>query len=184
MMAVSLGSPRRIVALLVVGLMVVIPALWVVWSFGTASAVAESNRVQAEALETLKARLAALDAGSRNGEAGAASVFLAGETEALAGAALQRLAANTIETAGGRLEESEVSRPEGAEGEPGSVTLRVSFDADIVGLQRVIFELETGAPILFVQGLTVESKDVGAGGEGNENPLLSVVLVLRGYWEA
>ena len=183
-MAVSLGSPRRIVALLVVGLMVIVPGLWIVWSLGIASTVAESNRVQAEALDSLKVRLAALNTGTNNASAGAASVYLPGETQALAGAALQRLVANAVEGAGGRLEESEISRPEGPEEEAGAVHLRVSFNADIVGLQRVIFELETGAPILMLQALTIEAKEAAVAGEGNENPVLNVVLMVRGYWEA
>jgi len=183
-MAVSLGSPRRIAALLVVALIILVPLLWIFWSVGTASTVAESNRAQSDALEALKVRLAALNAGSGEARADAASVFLLGETEALAGAALQRLVATTVENAGGRLEESEISRPEGPEGEPGAVSLRVSFDADIVALQRILFELETGAPILILQALTIEAKEAATSGEGDESPTLSVVMLVRGYREA
>lgn len=183
-MAVSLGSPRRIAALLVVALMILAPLLWIFWSVGTASTVAESNRAQSEALEALKVRLAALNAGSSDGRADAASVFLSGETEALAGAALQRLVATTVEEAGGRLEESEISRPEGPEGEPGAVSLRVSFNADIAGLQRILFELETGAPILMLEALTIEAKEAATAEAEDEGPTLSVVMLVRGYREA
>jgi hypothetical protein len=171
-------------ALLIGALMVLVPALWIFWSVATASTVAESNQAQSEALEALKLRLAALNAGAGQSSPDLASVFLSGETDALAGAALQRLVATTVEEAGGRVEESEISRPEEPEGEPGAVRLRVTFDADIVGLQRIIFDLETGAPILTLEALTVEAKEAATAEEANENPTLSVVMLVRGYREA
>ena len=178
---------RRLVALLVVGLLVAVPALWIGWSLDAASETVEANRIQAETLDSLKVRLAALNSGSGAAEAKAASVFLPGETAAIAGAALQTLVSNTVEGAGGRVAETEIARPEGeAEGqeaEPGAVSLRVSFDTDIAGLQRIVFELETGAPILMVQAVTVEAKDAAASAP-TESPMLSVVLLVRGYREA
>jgi general secretion pathway protein M len=183
-MAVSLGSPRRIAALLVVALMILVPLLWVFWSVGTSSTVAQSNRAQTEALQALSVRLAALNAGSSEARADTANVFLPGETEALAGAALQRLVATTVENAGGHLEESEISRPEGPDEEPTAVSLRVSFDADIVGLQQIIFELETGAPILMLDTLTIEAKEAASAESGDESPTLSIVMLVRGYREA
>lgn len=186
MAVTSLGSTRRIGTLLVVALMVLIPALWIGWSFTAASALAEANRSQSETLESLKLRLAALSAGASGAEAQAASVFLPGETPAIAGAALQRLVSDTVEGAGGRLAESEISRTEGEvpgqEADPGAVSLRVSFETDIVGLQRIVFALETGAPILMVQTLTIEAKE--AASAEAESPMLSVVLLVRGYTEA
>jgi hypothetical protein len=180
-------SMHRLLALLVVGLMVGVPALWIGWSLNAASETAEANRIQSETLDSLKARLAALNAGSSGAEAKAASVYLPGETPAIAGAALQTLVSRTIEEAGGRIAESEIARQEAeAEGQaadPGAVGLRVSFDADIAGLQRIVFELETGAPLLMVQALTIEARDATATAP-TESPMLSVVLLVRGYREA
>jgi hypothetical protein len=185
----SLGSitMQRLLAILVVGLMVGVPALWIGWSLNAASETVEANRIQAETLDSLKARLAALNAGSGGAEAKAASVYLPGETPAIAGAALQTLVSRTIEAAGGRIAESEIARQEaeteGQEDESGAVSLRVTFDADIAGLQRIVFQLESGAPLLMVRALTVEAKDVTAIAP-TESPMLSVVLLVRGYREA
>ena len=184
----SLGAItiQRLVALVIVGLMVVVPALWVGWSLNAASETVEANRIQSETLDSLKVRLAALNAGA-GAEASAASVYLPGETPAIAGAALQRLVSNTVEGAGGRIAETEIARQEGEtegqEAEPGAVSLRVSFDTDIAGLQRIVFALETGAPILMVRAVTVEAKDATATAP-TESPMLSVVLLVRGYREA
>jgi hypothetical protein len=177
----------RLLALLVVGLMVGVPALWIGWSLNAASETAEANRIQSETLDALKTRLAALNSGSGGAEAKAASVFLPGETPAIAGAALQTLVSRTIEGAGGRIAESEIARQEadteGQGTEPGAVSLRVSFDTDIAGLQNIIFQLETGAPLLMVQSLSVEARDATATSE-TESPKLNVVLLVRGYREA
>ena len=177
---------QRLLALLVVGLMVGIPALWIGWSLNAASETVEANRIQSETLGSLRARLNALNSGSNSAEA-QASVYLPGETPAIAGAALQRLVSNTVEGAGGRIAETEIARSEseaeGQEAEPGAVSLRVSFETDIAGLQRIVFQLETGAPILMVRTLTVEAKDATATA-ATESPALNVVLLVRGYREA
>jgi len=180
----SMGNPQRVAAVLVVAAMILVPLLWMGWSLNASSVLAASNREQSETLAALRARLSALTLASNQAQAGAASVFLPGETPAIAGAVLQRLVVETVERAGGRLEESEISRSAGQEEEePGAVNLRVSFEADIVGLQRIIFELETGAPILMLQAITVDA-NAAAGSVESENPMLSVVLLVRGYWEA
>jgi hypothetical protein len=173
-------SPRRIAALLAVALMVVLPVFWVVWSLTAASAIAEENRDQAETLASLQTRLKALNASANADKAGTASVFLPGKSRAIAGAALQRIVANTVEGAGGRMVQSEIASSTTTEEEPGVVNLRAEFDTDIVGLQKIVHELETGAPILMVQDLTVETAKADA---ASENPGLSVVVQLRGHWE-
>jgi hypothetical protein len=179
----SLGSPRRIAALLAVGLMVLVPVLWIAWSLSAASVIAQSNRDQSEALASLRTRLAALSAGSSGAQANIASVYLPGKSPAIAGAALQRIVANTVEGAGGHMAQSEIARPETPEAAAGMVNLRAEFATDIVGLQRIIFELETGAPILMMQSITVDTPDAAAAGD-TTSPALNVILLVRGYWEA
>jgi Type II secretion system (T2SS), protein M subtype b len=177
-------SARRAVALIVVAGMVVIPAIWIAWSLYAASVVAETVRSQSAVLAGLNERLAGL----ADGPAGAgatgdgASVHLPGGTAAVAGAALQRLVADRIAAAGGRLVESEFAPVDAAEEDPGRVDLRVSFETDIVGLQRVLYELESGLPILLVRTLTVQSPgatEIAA----MANPPLRVDMLVGGFWE-
>ena len=181
MAAASLVSPRRIAALLAVALMIAVPALFVAWSLSAAQVTAQSNRDQVDTVASLQARLAALTASAKGAEANTASVYLPGQSPAIAGAALQRLVATTVEAAGGRMVQSEISRPDNPDQEQGTVSLRAEFDTDIVGLQRIVFDLETGAPLLMVQALTVETADREV---DNSNPGLSVILLVRAYWEA
>jgi hypothetical protein len=183
MAVASASSPRRIAALLVLALMILVPILWVMWSMSAASSLAQAIDEQSETLQSLQTRLSALEASSNAAEANTASVYLPGETAAIAGAVLQRIVANAVETAGGRLAESEIARPDAADAEPGVVNLRVSFDADIVGLQHVIHQLETGAPILMLEGISIDAANADAAMDGG-NPTLNVVLVVQGRWEA
>ena len=177
-------STRGAVALLVVACMVIIPAIWTAWSLYAASVVAETVRSQSAVLAGLNERLAALAGGSAGAAAPGegASVHLPGGTAAVAGAALQRLVADKIAAAGGRLVESEFAPVDAAEEDPGRVDLRVSFETDIVGLQRVLYELESGLPILLVRTLTVQSPgatEIAA----MANPPLRVDMLVGGFWE-
>jgi hypothetical protein len=176
---------RRIAALLAIALLVVAPATWVAWSLTSASVLAETVRSQSGLLEELRQRVARFGPRPGNVEiAGAESVYLPGETAAIAGAELQRTVVSAIESAGGRLVESEIARAETteAEAEPGRVDLRVSFDTEIVGLQSILFALETGAPILLVRSVTVQSGGAGEVAE-TESPPLRVVMTVGGYRE-
>lgn len=180
MAAISAGQGKRIAALLVVALVILAPTLWVAWSLYAASLVAESNRAQREMLNALQARLEGLTPRDNPDATDPQSVFLPGETPAIAGAALQRLVATTIEAAGGRVTESEIS-PAEAEEDPGQVELRASFDTEIIGLQKILFDLESGAPILLLRKLDVQSGDVAS---GEPSPVLRVVMEIAGRWEA
>ena len=178
-------STPRIVALLVVAGLVLIPAVWTAWSLHAASVMGQTVREQSAVLDGLKERLAGLAAGPGSAAApgGAESLFLPGGTAAVAGAALQRLVADRIGAAGGRLVESEFAAVDAAEEDPGRVDLRVSFEADIVGLQRVLYELESGIPILLVRSLTVQSPGA-SDPAAMVNPLLRVDMLVGGYWES
>ncbi len=184
--APAASSRRRIAALLAVAIMLVGPATWVAWSLHSASLLDAAVSSQSGLLRGLQDRLREFEPGS--GGAGAAadagSVFLPGETPAIGGAALQRIVADSVEAVEGRLVESEVVRVETAEAEaePGRIDLRVSFDAEIVSLQRLLFELETGVPILLVRSLTVQSGGAGEVVE-TESPPLRVVMLVGGYRE-
>lgn len=175
---------RRIAALLAVALILVAPATWVAWSLHSASLLEESVRTQSVLLRSLQDRLSEFEPEPGAGDAAAdtESAFLPGETPAIAGAALQRIVADAVENVGGRVVESEVVRGETAEAEPGRIDLRVSFDAEIVSLQRLLFEIETGVPILIVRSLTVQSGGPGEVAE-TESPPLRVVMLVGGYQE-
>jgi hypothetical protein len=173
----------RIVALLVVALLILVPAVWIGWSLHAAALAAETKESQSVLLAGLRQRLAGLGQGPEGTTpVDAGSIYLPGETPALAGAALQRLIADTVEAAGGRVTESEFASAEPSEEDPGRVDLRVSFETEIESLQRILFELETGVPILLLQGLDIRA--IGATEvAATESPTLRVVMLVGAYWE-
>lgn len=178
-------GPKRLAALTVGVLIVAAPLLWLWWSLAASADAEEAIRVQSATLAALNKRLAALSGSSS--EAGAIadakSLYLPGGTDALAGAALQRIVADRIGEAGGRLAESEIAdAAAAASDEPGRVSLRVSFDADIVALQKVVFDLETGVPFLVVKSLEVQAGDA-LGTPDTESPKLRVVMQVEGHRE-
>ena len=177
-------SQRRLAAILVALLLIVAPILWLGWGWHAAAVVEASNAALSAQLLALRQRLLLLRTGpeSTGALSDAAAVYLPGETAAITGAALQRLVVDTIEAAGGRLTESEVSPPSAAEEEPGRIDLRVSFDTEIVGLQRILHALESRLPILFVRALNVRSAETGEVGP-EVSPPLRVVLSVGGYRE-
>lgn len=58
--------------------------------------------------------------------------------------------------------------------------LRATFDMRLAALQRVLHELETGAPYVFVDALSIAP--LRGSGRGAEEPILRVTLDLRALW--
>lgn len=175
---------RRILALSVVAALVVVPLLWIAWSVNERRLTEEANQTQEITLVALRERLAALaadppDAGDGPVEA---DVYIAGETPAIAGAVLQQVVVNAIEKSQGTLLESEILPAELAADDPGRVDLRVAFETEIMGLQNILYDLESGAPILMLRGLSVRSAGTPAEADDITAPL-RVDMRIAGYQE-
>jgi hypothetical protein len=180
-MAVPASEDLRRVGILSGGaLILAIPMLWIGWSLAAASEAAEAVRIRSDTLASLRDRLTALEPDSLDPITGAAGLYLPGATAAIAGAALQRVITASVEEAGGRVAETEVAPAEASEDASGGVDLRVSLDTDIVGLQRILFKLETGLPILILDDLSIQAPET-MGEAGSPNPVLHVVMRVRGY---
>jgi hypothetical protein len=184
-----LGRPapgrNRIAALALVALMIIGPIVWAVWSLSTASAVAATTESQKVLLAGIRQRLERQqrDPQTTGSAPDPASIHLPGDTPAIAGATLQTLVADAVANAGGRVVETEFARVEPTEEEPGRVDLRVAFDAEIVTLQKILFQLESGMPVLLVRSLSIQSPGAAAEG-GDASPPLRVNLLVSGYLQA
>lgn len=177
------NSRGRIVALVAIALIFIAPVAWILWSLHAEALASESAKSQQEVLAGLQQRVAELAPadGGAVPAVDATSIYLPGGTPALAGAALQTLIGNIVTSTGGRVTESEVVEPDEAE-DQSQISLRISFETDIRNLQRVLFALETGVPILLVKGLDVRS--IGAAEvPATESPPLRVVMVVGAYLE-
>jgi general secretion pathway protein M len=127
----------------------------------------------------LRARLADLEQ-----ESAKVGGYLKGSSDALAAAELQDHARAVIESAGGDLRSTQIL-PAGATDSKVPVrraTLRIQLAIDIKGLQKVLYQLETGQPYLFVDELTVRQQRIRRRSkEPEQEPVLDVSFEVFGY---
>ncbi|MBK8208939.1 MAG: type II secretion system protein M [Rhodospirillales bacterium] len=107
----------------------------------------------ADSREQLRQRLQTL----RDNPAAQAG-FLTGESETLVAAELQNLVRSIVERGGGRLESTQIMPPI-TDGVFRRVTLRVRMSADVDGLFRILYDLESMLPYLFLEGLDIVSRE-------------------------
>ncbi|HMN72270.1 MAG TPA: type II secretion system protein GspM [Rhodoblastus sp.] len=145
-------------------------ALWQSWSNYSSAA---------ENLEQLRARKGL--AGLRfTTQPPAGSAYIEGQTATVAGAALQQRIGAVLSEAGGSVLSSELDLHEaGAEG--GRVALVVACDIDQPGLQRALYEIEAGMPVLMVDRLTAQT---AGGDEKSAAPRLRAQIAVSGQWRA
>lgn len=151
-------------------------ALFVGWS-ELADAQLERDSRQAE-LDILQRRTVVKQATAE--ERLLADPFLEGATGALAANALQQRVAGLVEEIGGKLSSIAVEPPSDEPDARARVVVQASADMDTAALQQLLFRLETGAPFLFVQQLTVQRVTEEASA-GDRPQMLHVDLRIAGY---
>jgi hypothetical protein len=112
-------------------------------------------------------------------DAGPAAAFVLGKTAAIAAAELQHNVTSRIAEARGDVVSVKINLPENEKSR--RVGLLVTFDIRTEGLQRVLYGVETGEPLLLVDNLDVQATDTLV---GDQEPLLRVVMDLSGVWRA
>jgi general secretion pathway protein M len=107
--------------------------------------------------------------------------FLEGPTVTVAGAALLQRVATAVGNVGGTVQSSQVDVL-GTQAKDGFVGLVVSCEMEQPALQKLLYNLESGMPFLFVDQLDVQvpqttaTSDAGAG-------RIRVVLGVSGQWQ-
>jgi hypothetical protein len=176
-------APRAAAALL-------LAAVLVVWGLGLtglwqAADLAESEREAGlERLAVLERRIAQAappaDPGRPEGDG---SPYLDGETPALAGNGLQQRILRTIEQNGGQVMRFQNRPPEELPDQEFRLEVEVSFEVGLVGLQAILFALETGVPALFIKTLSAEGIDPApSAAPVSAGERLRVLLGASGYW--
>lgn len=107
------------------------------------------------------------------------SPFIDGATAALAGAALQGRVLRAVEEAGGIVLSSQTTLPSAQAGD-GRVALVVSGEFGQDSLQKALYDLESGSPVLVVERLTVRAQTA----DGAASPRLRVELDVSGRRES
>lgn len=144
-------------------------------------AAAQELDARSEVLSQLEAHIKARNARPESSAVAPAAAFLTASTQGLAGAQfeayLQQMAAAqhaTVISSG--LDSSR------HEDRPDSIRLQATLDMNLEALQRMLYQLESGTPYVFVDSLSVQIPGGGAR-QAVEDPLLRVTLGLRAIWQ-
>lgn len=137
----------------------------------------------ADLLERIESRKRPNEAtGAASGPSG--SPFLEGPTLTIAGAALQQRVASAVKEAGGSVLSSQIEL-QAPDAKPGYISLSASCEMDQAMLQQLLYDLESGMPLLFIDQLQVQAPSV-SDGSGAEQPAgrLKVQIDVSGQWQA
>jgi general secretion pathway protein M len=103
-------------------------------------------------------------------------------TETVAASALQKQILERLETAGGTVHSVQAEPvKDAAPDAPRRVVAQLTFDCSISGLQRLLFELETGVPFIFVDSLAAQPATASVPGV-RVGDRLRVALSVSSYW--
>jgi general secretion pathway protein M len=160
---------------------VVAALLFAVWS-SVADILARREAVAAaeDLLAQLEGRRASPFAGpgAPGGIVPAGSPFLEGQTVTVAGAALLQRVAEAVTKVGGSVLSSQVEL-QGTQSKDGFISLIASCEVEQAALQRLLYDLESGMPFLFVEQLVAQAPQAVAASAGGK---MRVVLSVAGQW--
>jgi general secretion pathway protein M len=113
----------------------------------------------------------------------AGSPFLEGRTVTVAGAALQQRVVAAVKDAGGNVVSSQVDL-QGSQAKQGYVSLSANCEVGQGALQKLLYDLESGMPFLFIDQLVVQMPQSGSGaGGGTESARMRVQIDISGQWQ-
>lgn len=180
-------ATRRILALGILVLVVALPYWLIVQplidQFAAVNAEIAERQEALARYRMVAARLGALEeqleAMKRAG--GRADDYLRGGSEAIVAADLQNRVKTLIDRSGGKLASTQVLTA-AEEGGFRQVIVRVRLTTGIEGLRRILYELETGQPLLFIDNLDISTRqDRRRAGESESDPELTVSFDVYGY---
>jgi len=131
-------------------------------------------------LTQLQQRWPAARHGGRASDAPPGSPFIAGQTVTVAGSELLQRVSRAITRVGGRVLSSQVDL-DVARSRPGFISVLVNCELDQPGLQKALYDLEAGMPLLFVDRLEVQVPDSA---EHAPVSRMHVLLSVAGQWRA
>jgi general secretion pathway protein M len=162
-------------------LLVIVALLFTAWAsvadiFARRQALAASEDLLAQ----LEGRRTAAfgGPGSPAGPVPTGSPFLEGQTVTVAGAALLQRVAEAVTRVGGNVLSSQVEL-QGTQSKNGFISLIASCEVEQAALQRLLYDLESGMPFLFVEQLVAQAPQAAA---ASNTMRMRVVLSVAGQW--
>jgi general secretion pathway protein M len=107
------------------------------------------------------------------------SPVLEGPTVTVAGAALLQRVGTAVTRVGGNILSSQVDL-QGAQSKNGFVKVSIDCEVDQPSLQQLLYDLEAGMPLLFVDQLVALAPDASTGALGGK---MRVSMLVSGQWQ-
>jgi len=163
--------------------------LIVVMGWGTASLVATRD-LQAQfedksrTLEALRRQTGErLVGGIRGAQSEVAAAAISAPSETVAASELHKAVLAVLEHAGGSVHSIQAEATTDVTGDGlHRLNAQITFDGSTDALQRVLFDLETGLPFVFVDSLLVQPAATLAPGE-KPGQILRITLAASSYWK-
>jgi general secretion pathway protein M len=121
---------------------------------------------------------------AKAGVSAAQAAAILAPTETIAASELQKQIVDRLMSAGGSVQsaQAEPAREATSDGFQRLVA-RLTFDSSITALQRLLFDLETGTPFMFVETLAAQPA-APSFPDGRAGDALRVTLVISSYWKS
>lgn len=116
--------------------------------------------------------------GSPTGPVPTGSPFLEGQTVTVAGAALLQRVAEAVTRVGGNVLSSQVDL-QGTKSKDGFISLIASCEVEQAAMQRLLYDLESGMPFLFIEQLVAQAPQAAA---ASNTTRMRVVVSVAGQW--
>lgn len=140
----------------------------------------ESAVAREAAVGQIERRTAAGAAGGPSRDDDMASLYLTASSPTLARAELQQIMGRLVDRASARLIEVRGQDEDGTE-PTGGIQLQLTLDATNESLFKLLYEIETGVPLLSAEQIGIR-KVPGRTGAPEIDPTLRATLVVRGHW--
>ena len=108
------------------------------------------------------------------------SVLLSGDKVSIASAEFQRRVAVTVTNSGGTVLSSQLERQDATEPSLTDITLAVECEIEQDRLPKLLYDLESQTPFIFIEGLNIRQRSEAA--DRNQVPHLRASLRLLGHW--
>ncbi len=112
-------------------------------------------------------------------------LFVAAETSTTAAAEVDRLVRAVVVKANGAVQSTQASIEQATDVPAKRIEIQAIIDGELETIQRMLVNLETGAPLIFVDDFTLQPIERLTGKRGKaQTPLLQASLTLSAFWRA
>jgi general secretion pathway protein M len=181
----ALEIGRTVGAVLVLAA-VLIGLLVTYWLAGSSLSALQSNyNARQDLVDTLRKRRISTGIALHRTGAAHADPFLSAPTETLAASALDDNIRRIANASNGTVVSSHPVVDHDSESPGNKIEIKAVIDGKIDALQTLLFQLETGTPLVFVDELSLEvrSDSIDGGGAGT-NPDVHMAATFVAYWKS